>query len=106
MSGPDTFFASDSLADLFVDHPHASHKTFVEIDGVNCLLISYTSTGRVLQMNIGQRYNPFEMFGVSSINASIIFPKGNNKKLEYTNYSFKIEQLNDSWLVTIGDKDE
>lgn len=106
MSGPDTFFASDSLVDLFTEPSIASLKTYVEIDGVKCLFISYASKKRTLRLNIGNRHNPFDMFSLSKVSASIIFPKGNTRKLEYTNYSFKIEQSNDSWFVTIGDKDE
>ena len=106
MSGPDTFFASDSLVDLLSEPNIVPLKTRVEIGGVKCLFVSYSSTNRLLKVNIQPQHNPFDIFSSSQVNASIIFPKGVNRKIQYTNYSFKIEQSNDSWYVTIGDKDE
>lgn len=106
MSGPDTFFASDSIVDLFTEPNTTSHKTYVEVDGVQCLFVSYANNNRTLKLTTGQNHNPFEWFGSSKLNVSIIFPKGNSIKLEYNNPSFKIDQSNDSWFVTIGDKDE
>ena len=106
MSGPDTFFASDSLVDLFTEPSIGSKQTTVEVNGIKCLFVSYSSNDRTLKVTINNHYNPFDIFESSSVNVSIIFPKGVNKALEYTDYTFKIEQSKDSWLVTIGDKDE
>tara|TARA_B100000989_G_C19473844_1_gene441952 strand:+ start:438 stop:758 length:321 start_codon:yes stop_codon:yes gene_type:complete len=106
MSGPDTFFASESLVGLFSEPSKMSPKTRVEIDGIKCSFVSYSSTNRELKVTVNQRQNPFDIFDSPSVKASIIFSEGINKILEYSNYSFKIEQLNDSYVVTIGDKDE
>ena len=106
MSGPDTFFASDSIVDLFTEPDTPSHKTYVEIEGTRCLFISYTNKNRTIKVSTNQSHNPFEWFGPSKMNVSIMFPKGNNVELEYTNPSFKIDQSSNTWIVTIGDKDE
>ena len=106
MSGPDTFFASDALVDLFTDPPVGSQQITAEVNGVKCLFVSYSSDLRLLKVNMNNHYNPFDIFESSSVNVSIIFPKGVSKTLEYVDCIFKIEQSQNSWLVTIGDKDE
>ena len=106
MSGPDTFFVSDSLVDLLGEPDITPKKTYVEIEGIKALFLSYTSVGRLLKIEIEKKHNPFELFESTTLNTSIVFPNGVNKILKYTTPSFKIEQSKDSWRVAIGDKDE
>ena len=104
MSNPDTFFVSDSLSSLFKDTEVVSTKTYVMIGDMKGSFVSFASEKRTLKVRIDQRHNPFELFDSPNINASIIFPDGATKDLKYTTYLFKVEQGNDGFVVTIGDK--
>ena len=105
MSGPNAFFVSDSLAELFGEELPADHA-YVEIGGVKGLLLSYSSTNRSLAFTLNQSYNPFEIIDVQKVKASIVFPKGIARTLEYDGPSYKIEQVNGAYTITIGDDNE
>ena len=105
MSGPNAFFVSDSLAELFGEEL-PSDQAYVEIGEVKGLFVAYSSSSRSLKLSISQGYNPFDIFNSSKIKATIIFPKGDSRSIEYTTFEYKIEQASGSFVVTIGDKNE
>ena len=102
MKGVDSFFVSEGLEDLF----EQKTKALVFIKEVECNFISYKSTNRVLQFEI-QNTNPFDILDQeTTLSVSIQFSDGYGRKLNYTNWSYKIEQSSFGFIITVGDCDE
>ena len=102
MNGSDSFFVSQGLENLF----ETDSKALVIIDGVECDFISYNTKNRVTQFSI-QTGNPFVFFeNKSSLKITISFGAGHERIVNYSNWSYKIEQSSFGFIITVGDCDE
>lgn len=102
MNTVDSFFVSEGLEDLF----DVKVKASVLINSTECSFRSYSSKGRVLKFEV-QNLNPFEILEKSSsLNAVIKFSSGIDRKVNYSNWSYKIEQSSFGFIITVGDNNE
>ena len=101
MNGTDSFFVSEGLEDLF----DQKTKATVIANGVECDFVSFDSKNRTTQFSISTG-NPFELLEGRTLNICISFGSGNERKVNYTNWSYKIEQSSFGFIITVGDCDE
>ena len=102
MNGVDSFFVSEGLEGLF----DQNKKVLVNVNGIECNFISFNSNKRVLQFE-AQNINPFALLEKDpNLSASIQFTNGAGRKLNYTNWSYKIEQSSFGFIITVGDNHE
>lgn len=102
MNGNDSFFVSQELENLF----EPNSKALVIIDGVECDFISYNTKNRITQFSI-QSGNPFQFFdNKSCLKIIISFGAGHERSVNYSTWSYKIEQSSFGFIITVGDCDE
>ena len=101
MNGTDSFFVSEGLEDLFDQKVKAS----ASVNGVECDFVSFDSKNRTTQFSISSG-NPFELLEGRKLDICISFGSGSERKVNYTNWSYKIEQSSFGFIITVGDCDE
>ena len=102
MKHTDSFFVSEGLEDLFEQKLQAT----VKVNGIECSFISFNSKNRATQFGMSNG-DPFELLeGRSPLVVSIAFGSGIERKVNYTNWSYKIEQSSFGFIITVGDCNE
>ena len=102
MKETDSFFVSEGLEDLF----EQKVKATVKVNGFECDFISFDSKNRTTQFGMTNG-DPFELLeGSSPLSVCISFGSGVERKVNYTNWSYKIEQSSFGFIITVGDCNE
>ena len=96
-----TFFASEGLEEALFETIHKK-TTKVIIGDREGHFISFNAKGRklIFEMNVN---NPFDVVGETTIDAIIEFDQGASRKIPYTSFTYKIEQMVDRYIITIED---
>jgi hypothetical protein len=97
---PDTFFASDSLRDLFIEDPQ--NKATVSIENHIGKFISFRKDKRSCKFELSIT-NPFELFVKDSVKIEINFVTGGKSVIQYEKIDFQIEQKSNCFIITIED---
>ena len=102
MKDSDSFFVSEGLEDLF----EQKVKVHVTVNGIKCDFVSFESKKRTIQFSLSNG-DPFELLErTSPLVVSISFGSGVERKVNYVNWSYKIEQSSFGFIITVGDCDE
>lgn len=102
MKDSDSFFVSEGLEDLF----EQKVKAHVIVNGIKCDFVSFESKKRTTQFSLSNS-DPFELLErTSPLVVSISFGSGVERKVNYVNWSYKIEQSSFGFIITVGDCDE
>ena len=101
MMAGNTFFASEGLEEALFETIHKKQPK-VAIGDWEGHFISFNAKGRKLTFEINVN-NPFDVVGETTIDAIIEFDQGARRKIPYTSFTYKIEQMVDRYIITIED---
>ena len=102
MRDTDSFFVSEGLEDLF----EQKMKAIVVVNVKECDFISYDSKKKSTQFSITSG-NPFEILEANTdLDIRISFGSGIERVVNYSNWSYKIEQSSFGFIITVGECDE